>query len=128
MKTIDDHRVAESHGGGACPEQHWGTLIDGQIFYFRFRSNCAQLHLGVEGEELPVVDGSLWRLPVGYLNDIYPGEPLIGFFLTDEDRTRIFAECLDQIWKWENDTSDESRMDGGRHRSEGPISTEKEQD
>lgn len=128
---INDPRVVVSSGGGASPEQHFGKLTDGRIFYFRFRSNCAQLHIGVEGEELPVknplfdmkeFDKTLqsgytgpnyphgfFRLPIGRCDLVYPpGEDwggYIGFFKTDEDRTLTFTKCLDEIYRMENATS-----------------------
>ena len=125
--TIDHPHVIESHGGGACPEQHFGELIDGRIFYFRFRSNCAQLHVGTQGEILPSINPefdmdefnktlapgysgpfypvNLWRRPLGTYNAFYENDPLIGFFQTDEDRNNCFTHCLNQIYEADNATT-----------------------
>jgi hypothetical protein len=43
--SLSDPRVATSHGGGACPVQHWGVLVDGRVFYFRYRHGWAHVSL-----------------------------------------------------------------------------------
>jgi hypothetical protein len=43
--TIDDPRVVEAAGGGIAPEQHYGTLTNGDRFYLRTRHGYAQLHV-----------------------------------------------------------------------------------
>lgn len=57
--SIRDPRVATSHGGGACPEQHWGVLTDGRVFYFRYRHGWASVTLAphwYEPGRLPAYD------------------------------------------------------------------------
>lgn len=115
QSTINDPRVVASEGGGYAPEQHFGELADGRIFYFRMRGGACQLHLGQPGEVLPVVN-PLWvkeefdaaydagqtyphlffRPPIGAV-DVYPDDPFLGCFKTQEDRDRAFTACLDQI-------------------------------
>lgn len=117
-RSIDDPRVAESHGGGACPEQHWGTLTDGRRFYFRYRSAWASVRLApawFDGEiiardlrvtreqwdeayergdeELP----NLWLGP-GAGFQVRENDPYHGWFDNAEERALAFAACLDQIW------------------------------
>lgn len=119
IKPLNDPRVVKSSGGGMCPEQHWGTLTDGSVFYYRMRFGWAQVHVGPPGTDeadLPLVnpawnreeadaayeagrDYISFRLePIGEVH-AYPDDDLIGFFLTQEDRDRVFTACLDQIWK-----------------------------
>jgi hypothetical protein len=43
--TINDPRVVTASGGGWAPEQHFGTLINGDRFYLRTRHGDAQLHV-----------------------------------------------------------------------------------
>lgn len=116
--SIRHPRVVESEGGGVCPEQHWGTLDDGRVFYFRIRHGYARLHLGPPGtshDDMPLVNpefswvefNDAWERGEG---DQYPhhlfAEPIgavevysedWGWFETDEDRTNTFTECLWQI-------------------------------
>jgi hypothetical protein len=49
--SIRDPRVVTSHGGGACPVQHWGVLTDGRVFYFRYRHGWAYVSLAPEWYE-----------------------------------------------------------------------------
>lgn len=118
-KTLSDSRVVSSHGGGMCPEQHWGELTDGSVFYFRMRHGWAELHVGPPGTneaDLPLVNPawkrdeaeaaydagreyvSFWHGPVGEF-EAYPEDHLNGSFDNDADRDRAFTECLDQIWR-----------------------------
>ncbi len=123
--TIDHPQVAESHGGGACPEQHWGVLADGRVFYFRMRHGWASLCLGPDWYEagaLPVmdprVDYDAWMVlaaaspPDAELPSLWLG-PRSGVGVSDEDdgwfpgtedqtpaeqRAEAFGKCLDQVW------------------------------
>lgn len=57
--SLTDPRVATSHGGGVCPVQHWGVLIDGRVFYFRYRHGYATVTLApdwFEPGDLPTMD------------------------------------------------------------------------
>ena len=57
--SIRDPRIATSHGGGVCPVQHWGVLVDGRVFYFRYRHGHATVTLGPSWYEpgfLPVMN------------------------------------------------------------------------
>ena len=114
--SIGDLRVAASHGGGACPEQHWGVLTDGRVFYFRYRHGIASLVLApawFEASELPARDlrvtMAMWDeayesgqdLPILWLGRygfVQASEEDDGSFYGDgELRDRTFAGCLDQI-------------------------------
>jgi len=117
---IEDPRVVTSSGGGMCPNQHWGKLTDGSVFYFRMRHGWSSLRVGPPGtkeEDLPLVNPawdqgaanaaydaqreyphSFWLGPIGE-DTPYPGDDLIGFFRTKEDLNESFRKCLDQIWK-----------------------------
>lgn len=116
---INDPRVKEASGGGLCPVQWFGTLTNGWVFYYRMRHGWADVHVGPPGtskDELPLINPnwiqedfdqayaqgeeyrhSFWAGPVASVN-AYPGDPLIGYFESDEDLNRVFTECLDQIW------------------------------
>jgi hypothetical protein len=83
------------------------------------RSGCAQLRVGPCGtpeEDLPLINpifnwenskrayesGTEYRLiffagPIGYVDVCGSNDPYRGFFADDEERQRIFTECLDQI-------------------------------
>lgn len=111
--------VQESGGGGACPVQHWGTFTNGWRFYFRFRSNCARLNVAPPGtpmKQVPLVNPKWdaaaaalaygngldyahnpWWGPVGRVEEVYDGEPLMGFFESEDDLNRTFAECFEQL-------------------------------
>lgn len=118
-KKINDPRVVKSEGGGISPEQHWGELADGSVFYFRMRWGWSELKVGPPGtdiSELPLTrpgwdarearvafeNGkpypSFFLGPIGEYN-IYPDEQYAGSFHNQEDRDRAFTACLDQIWK-----------------------------
>lgn len=117
-RTIDDDRVAESHGGGACPEQHWGTLIDGRRFYFRYRSAWASIRLSpawydgdLHARDLRVTREqwqeaydrgdenlpSLWLGPAAGIQT-REDDPYHGWFDDAMERAIVFAACLDQVW------------------------------
>jgi len=118
-QTITDHRVEASYGGGICPEQHWGILTDGRSFYYRMRHGSASLCLGPvgsdPGKDLPAVNPDWVRAdfdaaydagkeyphsfflgPRPYL-EVYPDDPLVGWFETDEDRQDTFTKLLNEI-------------------------------
>lgn len=119
INTLSDPRVVSSEGGGMCPEQHFGTLTDGSVFYFRLRFGTVTLKVGPPGtaiEELPLIHPG-WNLeeamaareagqeypsmfmgPVGEV-DAYPDDPYAGFFDSAKDRDSAFTTCLDQIWR-----------------------------
>lgn len=117
--SIPHPAVLESRGGGGCPVQHWGTFTNGWKFYFRFRYNSARLNVAPPGTptyEVPdynptwsfedfaaacdageeyAVPRCLW--PEGYLDEVYPQDPLVGFFATEEDLLKTFTACLQQV-------------------------------
>jgi hypothetical protein len=116
--TLNDPRVTSSYGGGMYPEQHWGTLTDGSVFYFRMRHGWAELHVGPPGTnegDVPRVNPlwnreeaqrahqqghqyhMFWMEPVGE-DHAYPDEEFAGLFDSQEDRDASFTRCLDQIW------------------------------
>lgn len=115
--TITHPRVVESSGGGACPEQHWGTLDDGRVFYLRYRHGQARLHVGPPGTPLndmplsnpewdkeafdrairedTLYDGPpYFAPPIGYV-DVTDED--YGWFEDQEERDRVFAQLLEQI-------------------------------
>lgn len=117
--TISDPRVLKSEGGGISPEQHWGELTDGSVFYFRMRWGWSELKVGPPGtdiEDLPLTRPG-WdpkQAQVAFENNqsyptfflgpfgehhVYPDEDYAGSFHTDEDRQMSFTFCLNQIWK-----------------------------
>lgn len=84
MSHFTDVRVAESDmTSSACPEQYSGTLVDGQPFYFRYRSGYASLAVGADCEG---------RRDVG----VEHGDRLQGIFDSAEDRDRVFTQLLDE--------------------------------
>lgn len=116
--TIADPRTFTSYGGGACPEQHWGYLRDGRPFYFRMRSATASLCVGpidVRPDDLPLINpkfnmaehkaafmagldyGETFFLGPRPEAVVYPDDPLVGWFQSDEDRQRVFTTLLDQL-------------------------------
>jgi len=125
-RSVNHPRVIESEGGGVCPEQHWGTLDDGTVFYFRLRHGQARLHVGPPGtpmEEMPLTNPEfswvefdaawergeadqyphrLFRDPIGFV-DVY--EEDWGWFETDEERVSTFGECLQQIDEYQKENS-----------------------
>jgi hypothetical protein len=117
--SIKHWAVVESGGGGWCPVQHWGTFTNGWRFYFRFRSNCARLNVAPPGDGMADVPmphpdwtnegfnealaaGEPYAVPmhwgpVGRADEVYPGDPLIGFFQTEDDLFTTFATCFEQV-------------------------------
>src|SRR5690348_2645514 len=117
--SIDHWAVIESAGGGASPVQHWGTFHNGWRFYFRFRYNHARLNVAPPGtpmEDVPQYNpewsyadlatafeaGKEYTVPrcLGpevHDRNVYPGEPLAGMFLREEDLTNTFARCFEQL-------------------------------
>ncbi len=72
--------------GGMCPVQGYGTVND-EPFYFRFRSDCAQLYVGPIDEE----DGIPADPPRLYaeINDVY-NEPFRGYLSGEESRALLW--------------------------------------
>lgn len=125
--TITDGRVSESWGGGLCPEQHWGVLLDGQTFYFRMRHATATLCLGPIGSDpntdLPMVNPAfvMEDFDAAYIAGVeyphtfflgprpdvvvYPDDEWIGCFETDEDRQRTFTLLLNELVPYSQDYS-----------------------
>lgn len=117
--TIKHWAVVEAGGGGMCPVQHWGTFCNGWKFYFRFRTNYARLNVAPPGTDmanvpLPNPDWNfeafkaaaeagkpwpttMWWGPVGEVDQLYPQDPLAGFFKTEEDLQKTFEICFEQI-------------------------------
>lgn len=102
-----------------CPVQHWGTLSNGWKFYFRFRHNNARLNVAppeTPMEDMPAYNPA-WSYqdfaaafdagkeytvprclyPEGYVEDLYPHDPLVGFFKTEDDLNQTFATCFEQV-------------------------------
>lgn len=114
--TIRHPEVVESSGGGACPEQHWGTLRDGRVFYLRIRHGVARLHVGPPGTrhgDMPLVNPNWNReafeaayeagepyaetyfaQPIGYFEITAEDN---GWFEDQEERDRVFDILLEQI-------------------------------
>jgi hypothetical protein len=114
--SIKDPRVAVAYGGGMCPEQHYGHLLDGRPFYLRLRSSWAELQVGPPGskeEDLPLTNPlwvrddfeaalaageeyphSFWLQPRPSIQ-VYPIEEIGGSFRTDEDLQETFTKLLD---------------------------------
>lgn len=117
--SLQDSRVASSHGGGACPVQHWGVLVDGRVFYFRYRHGWAHVSLAPEWYEagfLPARDSrttmeewdeayaagardedlpSLWLVTGGGFT---VSEEDDGWFSSQEELDNTFTRCLDKAW------------------------------
>lgn len=114
--SIGHRRVRFSTGGGACPEQHYGVLIDGRFFYFRYRHGRASLqvlHRPTGRFDLPVVnkhyDAEAARavLAAGELYTDSPWEqPCVsvrmsdaddGWFQDSEELVDAFNKCLELV-------------------------------
>lgn len=117
--SLNDPRVATSHGGGVCPVQHWGVLVDGRVFYFRYRHGWADVWLGpawYEAELLPASDPRVTReewdaaydagkrgkdLPRMWLvtdGGFEVTEANDGWFNSQEELDAAFTRCLDEAW------------------------------
>lgn len=117
--SLNDPRVATSHGGGWCPVQHWGVLTDSRMFYFRYRHGWASVGLGpdwFEAELLPASDPRTsyeeWRAAydAGARDEELPNlwlgrgfgyqvtEDNLGAFDSQEDLDEAFTRCLDLCW------------------------------
>lgn len=121
--SIKHPRVQDSSGGGMCPEQHWGTLDDGRVFYFRLRHGWARLNLGPPGtplENMPLPNPrfnwaefaaaydrgenypqTMFMDPAGYMEIT---EEDRGWFEDDAERINTFDACLRQV-DWYTDWS-----------------------
>ena len=118
QQTIKHWAVVDSGGGGMCPVQHWGTFCNGWKFYFRFRTNWARLNVAPPGTDMANVPlanptwswaaveaaldrdespPSMWWGPVGEIDQVYPHDPLVGYFQTEEDLQQTFATCFEQV-------------------------------
>lgn len=76
-RSILSLAVAYSHGGGTCPEQHWGLLVTGEEFYLRYRHGDASLHVGPEDCDWPNLPGYGWgvcRAGIEVSADEYEGD------------------------------------------------------
>lgn len=117
--SLNDPRVIASHGGGACPVQHWGVLVDGRVFYFRYRHGYAFVSLapawyepGLLPARNPLVTREEWdaAYEAGARDDDLPRLFLVtggGFEVTIEDDgwfgsqnelDTAFSRCLDEAW------------------------------
>lgn len=87
-KSLDHPLVAESDRTCfACPEQHEGTLVTGETFYFRYRYGHVTLSVDRAGKRRDVV------MPLG--------DSLQGVFASSEERESVFADLLDgMIQSW----------------------------
>lgn len=85
MNQLNHLLVATSEGGGYCPVQYVGQLINGQEFYFRYRSGWASLGIG-HTEDDAICD----PLTVG----IKHGDGLQGSFDDDAERDAVFGELI----------------------------------
>jgi hypothetical protein len=74
-----------SEYGGACPYQAEGRTSFGSRFYFRFRFNSAQLSVW------DAADTDTYSDPLLYaeINDVFPGDDLIGTLTNSEARDLI---------------------------------------
>jgi hypothetical protein len=76
-RSILSLAVAHSDGGGTCPEQHWGWLINGEEFYLRYRHGQASLHVGPEDCDWPNLPNYGWgacREALDVSDDPYEGD------------------------------------------------------
>jgi len=117
--SIRDPRVLTSHGGGACPVQHWGVLTDGRVFYFRYRHGWASINLGPEWYEPgllparnPLVTDDEWHaayeaglrgpdLPMLFLvvgSGFEVTRENDGWFSSQDELDDAFRHCLDEAW------------------------------
>lgn len=98
---LTDPRVAESKGGGACPEQHEGRLTTGEYFYFRYRSGWASVTLGrtpgVYGPPFRGVESPPERDGFIAEEGMNVGDGLQGIFDDDEQRNSTFSTLLDRL-------------------------------
>jgi hypothetical protein len=99
--------------------QHWGVLVDGRVFYFRYRHGWAHVSLApawYEPELLPAVDprttheewDTAWA--AGARGDDLPSLLLVtgrgftvteeddGWFSSQEELNDAFTRCLDKAW------------------------------
>jgi hypothetical protein len=95
---LTDPRVAESQGGGACPEQHEGRLRSGEFFYFRYRHGWASVTLGdrpqVYGPPRSGMDSPGFLAEEG----MSVGSEMQGSFYDDDElRNRTFTALLDRL-------------------------------
>jgi hypothetical protein len=133
--SLQDPRVATSHGGGACPVQHWGVLIDGRVFYFRYRHGSARVTLGPSWYEpglLPAPDprtshkeweeayesgGVLPNLWLGAVGGIIVTDADDGWFSSQKELDDAFRQCLDKVW---DEPFDEEGWEMIRNNPPGP--------
>lgn len=116
--SINDPRVATSHGGGVCPVQHWGILDNDRVFYFRYRHGGASVRLAphwVEPGELPARDvrttweawdeayergddplPPLWLGPGGHHQVTEEDD---GWFSSQDELDEAFRIVLDQVYE-----------------------------
>jgi hypothetical protein len=118
---IRDPRVLSAEGGGFCPVQWYGTLIDGRVFYFRFRGGWARINLAPAGTELyslprinldwdfeafhdalareEVYPHSFWADDLAHFDVCGDSDPYRGFFTSEIELNQAFTACLDQLWE-----------------------------
>lgn len=84
--AINHPAVAFSAGGGMCPVQYTGWLVNGVHFYFRYRGGHTSIRLGTDEDSAR--DAALG----GY--GMYWGHPLRGLFYNDAERDWVFATLL----------------------------------
>lgn len=89
MKRLSHPMVATSDGGGYCPVQYEGQLVDGRHFYFRYRGGWAALGFGATAD-----DAVRDTMGDGSGASVSHGDALQGFFEDDADRDAVFAELL----------------------------------
>lgn len=110
--------ISYCQGGGIIPVQYWGEFMNNWKFYFRMRSSWCSLRVGpptVEMVDLPLVNPDFDREafdqafaagepyphpffwgPIGEYN-VYPDDPLVGWFKEEDDLHEAFRICFDQI-------------------------------
>lgn len=96
MGALNHPYVAESSGGGACPEQYWGAFVNGSKFYFRYRLGMATLRIDEAIDDL-----NLWANPI--LNaSMQIGDDFQGIFDTKAQRDEIFATLFIKLLRRAN--------------------------
>lgn len=92
--SLNDPRVAASHGGGVCPVQHWGVLVDGRVFYFRYRHGWAHVSLAPSWYEPGALPASDPRTTMEDWDEAWAA----ALVAANGDHTNIPNEALPSLW------------------------------
>lgn len=119
-----DH-TKDLFGGGICPVQATGFLVDGRPFYFRFRSGYASLQVEPVGSKNLPNRNPEWNSQdydrANSLQEEYPipywagvradldicskDDPYRGYFFTEDEKNNTFAALLNMILEAESELS-----------------------